>query len=300
MRGKETVAVFENVVKWRKGRSIGIEKFSMSIQKAEKILVYGNSGMMRELYRVTVAVFENVVKWRKGRSIGIEKFSMSIQKAEKILVYGNSGMMRELYRVFAQLEKPDDGIMKIYGQLAYISTEFPLWNDLRVQDYLFLMLRDRKKKHVGEVIEMWKESLLWKKRTFQIQHLSDWEKEKLLYLMAFLRNPDILVIGNIGKIFTREEEKELWNIFQIQHLSDWEKEKLLYLMAFLRNPDILVIGNIGKIFTREEEKELWNMVDRYRSINHMAVLCVSEYKEEPYQFDCIYRVLNGKIVREGE
>lgn len=201
----------------------------------------------------TVAVFENVVKWRKGRSIGIEKFSMSIQKAEKILVYGNSGMMRELYRVFAQLEKPDDGIMKIYGQLAYISTEFPLWNDLRVQDYLFLMLRDRKKKHVGEVIEMWKESLLWKKR-----------------------------------------------IFQIQHLSDWEKEKLLYLMAFLRNPDILVIGNIGKIFTREEEKELWNMVDRYRSINHMAVLCVSEYKEEPYQFDCIYRVLNGKIVREGE
>ncbi len=77
MRGKETVAVFENVVKWRKGRSIGIEKFSMSIQKAEKILVYGN-------------------KWRKGRSIGIEKFSMSIQKAEKILVYGNDCIYRVL------------------------------------------------------------------------------------------------------------------------------------------------------------------------------------------------------------
>lgn len=201
-----------------------------------------------------LAVFENVVKWRKGRNAGIEDFSLGIRNRETILIYGSCGMMHELFRVAGQLEKPDDGEITIRGTLAYIPVEFPLWNRLRVQDYVLFALEERKNKQLTEMERsIWKESHLWEKRTFPIQYLSECEKEKLLYLMAFVKNPSILVIGNIGKVFTK-----------------WEEE------------------------------ELWSLVDRYREINSMAVLCISECRNVPYPFDRVYRFLNGKVEREEE
>lgn len=122
----------------------------------------------------------------------------------------------------------------------------------------------------------------------------------------YLLMPDILAGESGEKAWKRRKEslREHWlwrkRTMRVQFLSGFERGILMAWNAFSGNPDVVVTGNCMQYMDEGEEQLFWKEIEGFRQEKKAACVCICDRVRVPGGDGQVYRMADGKLIREGE
>lgn len=212
-------------------------------------------------------VIENVSK-RYGKVQALNNVSLSLKKGEVVGLLGPNGagkstLMKILTGYYTQWEGKVSFFEKdlkkelhqIQKEIGYLSEQNPLYNDMRVIEYLHFVaeLYQMKSPPVAEVLT---QTGLSERQTDTIKILSKGYKQRLGIAAAILHNPKVIILDEPTTGLDPNQLIEIRKL--IRHLA---KEKTVLLSTHILQEvealcDRIVIINYGKIVLDKPINEL--------------------------------------------
>lgn len=90
---------------------------------------------------------------------------------------------------------------------------------------------------------------------------------------------------------------EIYHDYRVEHLSGGTQQKLNLAVALLHDPAVLLLDEPYAGFDYETYIRFWDLSEDLAARGH-SVLIVSHFVEQQERFDRIYRVEDGRCVRE--
>lgn len=122
----------------------------------------------------------------------------------------------------------------------------------------------------------------------------------------YLLMPDIFTGKSKDKAWKRRKDslKKHWlwrkRTMGVQFLSGFERGVLMAWNAFYGDPDVVVIGNCMQYMDAREKKMFWEEIAEFRRKGKAACVCISDEICLPVEAGLVYRMTDGKLIREEE
>ncbi len=173
------------------------------------------------------------------------KFTICADEITEIIC---PGCREELYKLLFHPELADEGKLYVYGKIAGVPEQLPLMESCTVLDYLEIVNLNRESPlSVVQLNERLKETGLWEKRTTDIRCLYPLEQCLLLFHMATLLDPDILVLTDWSNYMNSKDIEKFWPI-----VINYLKEKKICIIVL--SEEKTVLQNINRCFKLKDGK----------------------------------------------
>lgn len=185
--------------------------------------------------------FDKVSRWERYKNTVFNRVNLELY-ADEIIEIICPGCKDELYHLFFYPQAINEGKINVYGKIAGIPGKLPIMESCTVFDYIELVNINRENPlSAVQLHTHLKENDLWEKRTTDIRCLYPLEQCLLLFCMATLLEPDILVLMDWSNCMNTKDMERFWSVV-IQYLSD-KKVSIIILSDEKSN-----LSNINRCF----------------------------------------------------
>ncbi|MBT6234600.1 MAG: ABC-F family ATP-binding cassette domain-containing protein [Bacteroidetes bacterium] len=197
-----------------------------------------------------------------GERILFENLDLSINKGDKIALVANNGTGKSsLLKILAQVEEPDNGIVRLRKGIrsAYLPQE-PTFDEGTIQELI-----DHSSSHIMATIRAYEASLEAQTADYNTETQRAFEQASLAMDQADAWDFE----RKLKELLTRFT---ITNYDQpISSLSGGQKKRLAISLAILQNPDLLMLDEP----TNHLDLDMIEWLEKYLSNSNMSILMVS-------------------------
>ena len=172
-----------------------------------------------------------VTKWYRRERAVLERLDLIVEKGETLCVAGRGGSgASTLFQILSGQVRPDEGSVVWKGKAAFVFDALPRMRGVTVAQYGeavgFVQKVDRKERR-NAFLEALTYFGMEKRRGQTVSSLNAYEACLVMFALARMQKPDIVVMDQWQKYVSDFQESRLWGI-----VKQWVKEEGAALVCF--------------------------------------------------------------------
>lgn len=178
-----------------------------------------------------VLEISQVTKWYRGERAVLERLDLTVEKGSALSIIGCGGSgASTLFQILSGQVRQDEGSVEWKGKPAFVFDALPRTRGVTVAQYGeavgFLQKTDRRERQ-----EAFLEALIYfgieKRRGQTVNSLNAYEACLVMFALARMQRPDIVVMDQWQKYVSESQESRLWS-----YVKQWVKEEGFALVCF--------------------------------------------------------------------